>query len=229
MKPPFIVTLSVLALFVLGCGALNFPAQPQTNPKLFSGSITIQGSGVIIPCKTIPDISCTGKTTVTVLPGPDDFQLDTDQSGHITAGQAKLDLEVNQNYDITTPDSPGCSGQLLGTSTSSYTGAIPLPAVGGPPITSAIFYGPLAENGNGVAPWQCEGQAGAPSGSAKLTADNVSLELEGFSPSMKHGDGGKCTFSVMPQFNTFLTGFASTCTYTIEEVLPLMAVPTRSP
>ena len=142
----------------------------------------------------------------------------------------KFNLQVDQNYDIVAPDSPDCTAKLTGSSTSEYTGMIPLPAIGGPAATDAIFYGPLAETGNAQVPWHCPDAAGDPSGSLVQPQDNLPFELVGFSSTMVQGSSGKCVFSFLDSLSGILTPYHLSCTYQIEEVTTLLpSSPTQSP
>lgn len=228
MKKNLMVVLLMLVTPTLACVAVTSLLPNGGNPKIFSGSIVIQGSGVISLCNSLPDVSCTGKTTVTVLPSPEDFTLQVDQAGNFIGGQAQFNMVTDQNYTLVGNDVP-CNGKLTGSSTSKYSGNIPLPAQGGPAATSATFYGSLASSGSAAAPWSCPEGSGAPSGSATVSQANISLDLQGFNPNMKEGEGGKCTFSAMPEFSSFLSSFDSTCTYTIESVTVLIRTGTSSP
>lgn len=222
MKNKLALGLVLLVLPLLACVAVTSLFSSQNNPQVMTGSIAVKGEGVMLPCSDPSlGIGCTGKTSVFVLPSPDDFAIALDGNGNITSGQVKLTMEVDENYDITEPGATGCGAKVLGESTSEFTGMIPLAPQNGPPVTSAIFYGPLASRGAAQSPWQCLGAAGNPSGSAQ-TQSNVTLELEGFSSSMAKGSQGTCVFSVLPSFSSYLANFSSTCTYQIEDVAALI-------
>ena len=176
-------------------------------------------------CSEIPGISCTGKISVFNLPDIEDFTLKVDGTGKIIEGQSKFTFQIDQNYDISGADLPGCNGKVTGSDTSTYTGNIPLPAIGGTGTTSATFYGTLKGSGNGTA--ICG--SSSLSGSAAQTTPNVTLELVGFSPSMILNSEGKCVFSALDLLSSSLTSYNPTCTYRIENVTTLLPVSTKSP
>jgi hypothetical protein len=230
MRNSLIVFMLALAIPLMACLAVTSLFSSPQNPKYFVGNIAIQGDGVMIMCSDPSyGFTCTGKTTVVVSPSSRDFYLQTNNTGKITSGEIKFTLEINQNYDISAPDSPDCSAKLTGSSTSKYTGSIPLPAIGGPPVASAIFDGSLAENANGQIPWHCPGAGADSSGSIVQAQDNVTFELDGFSSSIVKGKGGKCVFTILDSLSSILTSYNHACVYGIVEVpTQLPTGPTQS-
>ena len=230
MKHKWVLACLILAVPLLACSAVTSLFPSQQNPKLFTGSIAIKGDGVLGFCSQLATgISCTGKTEIRVLPTEADFSLVTDNAGNFVSGRVQFDLNVDQNYAINGSDMPGFSGQLTGSSSSKYTGTIPLAAIGGPAASSAEYIGKLAENGNAQTPWQCEGESGDLTGSLSQTQGGVTLVLEGFSANMQAKRGGKCTFSVLDSLSSLLTSYTWSCTYGVEQVLNWMGSPTKSP
>ncbi len=218
---------SVFSAAALACG-LGFPlARAPQNPKIFHGSISVQGSGVSVMC-SIPQVKCSGQTSLSNLPSPDDFRLDVDSSGRITSGQAKFETNLKEHYSIEGVDNP-CFGAFTGTSAMVYDGSIPLPAQGDKSPTPATFTGSLESSASGAEPYHCPEGSASPSGSGTLSQDGVTLDLTDFSPSMVEGSSGKCDYSVLSEFPKILSPFTSSCTYRIESVTTLILGKTPSP
>ncbi len=218
---------SVLSAAALACTFGSPFATAQQNPKIFMGSITVQGSGVSVMC-SIPQVKCSGQTSLSNLPSPDDFTLQVDSSGRITSGQAKFETDLKENYSVAGVDNP-CFGAFTGTSAMAYDGNIPLPAQGDKSPTSATFTGSLESSAAGAEPYHCPEGSASPSGSGTLSQDGVTLDLIDFSPSMVEGSSGKCDFSVLSEFPKILNPFTSSCTYRIESVTTLILGKTPSP
>ncbi len=231
VKTAPLLVLMVLAIPLLACGLLNSILPSAGKPAIIHGSIVIQGSGVWALCsEPIPGFSCTGTTTVTALPSPDDFTVQYDGSGNIVSGQATVNIDLDFEYQFVFPP---CSGPYSATYTTDYNGTIPLAAKGGPGVTDAIFYGPLTQGAKAQIEASCPDAPGSGSGSGSALfppMDNVSLELVGLHPTIAVGTKGKCIFSALDAMSGMLKSFQPTCTYQIEEVVPLLPVhPTQAP
>ncbi len=218
---------SVLSAAAWAC-AFGLPSgNALQNPKIFHGSVTVQGSGVSFMC-SMPEVKCSGQTSLSNLPSPDDFSLDVDSSGRITSGQAKFETDLKEDYSVQGVDNP-CFGAFMGSSAMAFDGNIPLPAQGDKSPTSATFTGSLQSTAAGAEPYHCPEGAASPSGSGTLSQEGVTLDLIDFSASMVEGSSGKCDFSILSQFPNILNPFTSSCTYRIESVTSLILGKTPAP
>ncbi len=226
MKATLIVLVSGAAVVSLACAAVTSIIPPFGNPIFVTGSITIQGDGIRSICSSGGDISCTGNTTVSVIPSPEDFTLQVDQTGKFIGGRANIKMNVKENYQY---HSGECNGPFNDSLVWAYTGNIPLPAQGGPAATSATYYGGLTESVTASDVISCASGGWSGGGSGTITEEGVTLELVGFSPKMQQGDGGACNFAALKGFEATYSPWHATCTYRIEDITTLIRTGTPSP
>lgn len=184
MKTNLIVALLVIAISSLACRlqeelglGKETVVPPPRIPNEISGSIAVQGEG---RWTWMAEAGFPGKTTVKLLPSPDDFRLTFDQAKFTFAGQAKFTLRVDEDYQLIDAFDTECSGSLTGSAELNYTGK----SVGGNP-SSAIFVGPIVSTGSATAPFQCPDAAGAFSGSDINPQGDITLTLQGLAHTCK--------------------------------------------